>query len=325
MQPGSITRRQAAASILFAAAAPAFAQALPEGKPIRIVVIVAPGGSADYTARLLAEKLQQRLNRTVLVENKPGAGGNLATAYVSRAAPDGTTLLLTSNNHNVNPLLFREPGYDPKKDFAAVSQIVRGPCVLVVNPALPVKTLREYVELSKAKPHSMFFATYGTGSAAHIAGEMLKATAHADIEHVPYKGAGPAMNEVLAGNVPSAILSLFSVYKHIQAGKLRAIAVFSEHRSPGAPEIPTVSESGYTDANYDIWLGLFAPARTPPEIVKMLNREVRTIVSVPETAERLKMQGMAPTGETAEQFQAFLDKESVTVAKLIAAAGIAPQ
>jgi tripartite-type tricarboxylate transporter receptor subunit TctC len=325
MQSGLINRRQAIAPILLVAATPAFSQLLPSAKPIRIVVIVAPGGSADFTARLIAEKLQDRLKRTVIVENKPGAGGNLASALVARSAADGATLLLTSNNHNVNPLLFREPGYDPKTDFSPVSQIVRGPSVLVVNPEVPVKTLREYVEYSKAKPRSMFYATYGTGSAAHIAGELLKTASQADIEHVPYKGAGPALNEVLGGSVPSAILSLFSAANHIKAGKLRAIAIFSEHRWPGAPEIPTATESGYKDASYDIWLGLMAPKRTAPELVALLNREVRVVVSEPEVAERLKKQGMAPTGETAKQFESFLRNESATVAKLIAAAGITPQ
>ena len=320
-----ITRRRAIAPLLLATAGPALAQLLPDSKPIKIVVIVAPGGSADFTARLLAEKLQDRLNRTVIVENKPGAGGNLATAFVAKAPADGTTLLLTSNNHNVNSVLFRDPGYDPRRNFAAISQIVRGPSVLVVNPKVPVTTLREYIELSKAKPKSMFYATYGLGSAAHIAGELLKSSTHADIEHVPYKGAGPALTEVIGGSVPSGILSLFAASNHIKAGKLRAIAVFSEQRWPGAPEIPTVSESGCDDACYDIWLGLFAPAGTPSQLVTRLNREVRVVLSDPETAERLKKQGMAPTGETAEQFDAFLQKESVMVAKLIAEAGITPQ
>jgi tripartite-type tricarboxylate transporter receptor subunit TctC len=325
MHSSTMTRRGAVGALFAAAAVPALAQLPPSTKPIRIVVIVAPGGSADFTARLLAEKLQDRLKRTVIVENKPGAGGNLATAYVARAEADGNTLLLTSNNHNVNPLLFREPGYDPRKDFAAVSQIVRGPSVLVVNPSLPVHNMREFVEYAKSRPKGVFYGTYGAGSAAHIAGELLKTAAGINMEHVPYKGAGPALNEVLGGSVPAAILSLFSVHSHIVAGKLRPIAVFSQQRWAGAPDIPTVVEGGYKDASYDIWLGLFAPRATPPELVSFLNHEVRAIVSDPATAERLKKQGMAPTGETAEDFEKFLKVEAATVGRLITAAGISPQ
>jgi len=325
MPVAPMTRRRAVPAILLTASAPALAQQLPSAKPIKIVVIVAPGGSADFTARLIAEKLQGRLKRPVIVDNKPGAGGNIASSFVAHAEPDGSTLLLTSNNHNVNPLLFRHPGYNPTKDFAAVSQIVRGPSVLVVNPKLPVQDLREFIELVKSKPRSMFYGTYGAGSAAHIAGELLNSTAGIDMEHVPYKGAAPALNEVLAGSVPTAILSLFSAQRHIEAGQLRAIALFSRQRWPGAPEIPTVAESGFTDASYDIWLGLFAPARTSTDLVQSLNREIRSIVSEPEAAERLKKQGMAPTGETAEDFERFLKAEAITVSKLIKAAGIIPQ
>jgi tripartite-type tricarboxylate transporter receptor subunit TctC len=324
MNFAKLNRRQVIAPILAAAASSAMGQMVSDKKPIKIIVITAPGGSADATARLLAEKLQTRLNRTVIVENKTGAGGNLASSFVAKAPPDGTTLLLTSNNHNVNPYLFREAGYTAK-DFVAVSQIVRGPCVLVVNPKMPITTVKEYVEYAKAKPRSMFYATYGTGGAAHLAGEMFKHATGADIEHVPYKGAGPALTEVIGGSVPSGILSLYSASGHIKSGRLRALAVFSEHRWPGAPEIPTVAESGYKEAVYDIWLGLFAPRGTSADWVKRMNREVRVIVSEPETAEKIKQQGMAPTGETAEQFEAFLRTEAVGVAKIVTAAGIVPQ
>lgn len=324
MSIAKFNRRQVMAPILLTAVSSAMGQLMPEGKAIKIIVITAPGGSADATARLLADKLQERLKRNVIVENKPGAGGNLASSFVAKSAADGATLLLTSNNHNVNPYLFREAGYSAK-DFVPVAQIVRGPCVLVVNPKVPVRTVKEYVELAKAKPRSMFYATYGTGSAAHLAGEMLKNATGADLEHVPYKGAAPALTEVIGGSVPSGIMSLYSASGHIKSGRLRALAVFSDHRWPGAPEIPTVAESGYPAAVYDIWLGLFAPRGTPADLVKRLNREVRVIVSEAETAERIKQQGMAPTGETAEQFDAFLRAEAVGVAKLVTAAGIVPQ
>jgi tripartite-type tricarboxylate transporter receptor subunit TctC len=198
-------RNFAAAALTLALGIPFASHAQqPVDKPLRMVVIVAPGGSADFFARMLAEKLQASLKRTVIVENKPGAGGNLATSLVAASDADGTTLLFTSNNHTINPHIYKQPGYSPERDFMPVAQVSRGPAVLVVHPSLPVTNLKEYIEYSRKT--QMFYATYGGGSAAHLAGELLKTTANLTIQHVPYKGAGPALNEVLSGQVPSAIL-----------------------------------------------------------------------------------------------------------------------
>lgn len=299
--------------------AAASAEGLPEGKPVRIVVITAPGGSADATARLLAERLRPRLKRTVIVENRPGAGGNLATAEVARSAADGTSILLTSNNHNVNPLIFKQAGYETK-DLVPLALLARGPCVLVVHPSLAARSLAQYIEISK-KEH-VFYGTYGTGGAAHLAGELLKTATGAGLEHVPYKGAGPALTDTVAGQVPSAVLSLFSAYPQIKAGKLRAIAVFSSSRSPSAPDIPTAIESGAPGVTYDIYLGLFLPKGTPQDLVRMLNRQVRAVLAEPDVAERLKQQGMTPADATPEDFAAYLKQDDAIVSRLVKASGI---
>jgi len=287
----------------------------PTDKPLRMVVIVAPGGSADFFARMLAEKLQASLKRTVIVENRPGAGGNLATSLVARSEADGTTLLFTSNNHNINPHIYKQPGYSHDRDFTPVAQVSRGPAVLVVHPSVPVTNLKEYVEHSRKTP--MFYATYGGGSAAHLAGELLKSAANMNIEHVPYKGAGPALNEVLGGQVPSAILSLFATSPHIKAGKLRPIAVFSKERSPAFPDVPTVAESGYPDVVYDIWLGIMAPKGTPASVVAALNREIRSVLTDAGNSSKVRDQAMLPVDEAPEAFGAFLKTEAELVERII--------
>lgn len=319
-------RRQLLASaLLMGCGATALADGPPSGRTIRITVITAPGGSADFTARLIAEKMQNHWKRTVIVENRVGAGGNLASEFVAKAEPDGTMLLLTSNNHNINPYLYKETGYVAQRDFAAVAQVARGPSVLVVHPKLPVRTLAEFVDYSRKHPRSVFYATYGRGSAAQLAGEMLKAASGADMDHIPYKGAGPAMTDVLGGQVPAAILSLFSVSSHIRSGGLRPISVFSKTRSTAFPDIPTAVESGYPDVNYDIWLGILAPKATPPATVEALNREIRAILTEKDAFDKLQGLGMTPVNEPAADFERFLASEVGTIRDIVAHSRIEPE
>lgn len=311
-----------AGAVLLGLSASLHAEGPPAGKTIRIQVITSPGGSADFAARLIAEKLQTRLKRSVIVENRVGAGGNLATEFVARSEPDGSTLLLTSNNHNINPYLYKDTGYVAQRDFAAVAQVSRGPSVLVVNPKVPVKTIGEFVAYGKSHPKTLFYATYGRGSAAQLAGEMLKAASGLDMEHVAYKGAAPAMTDVMGGQVPSGILSLFSVSGHIRSGALRPIAVFSRERSAAFPDVPTVAESGYPTVNYDIWLGILAPKATPAATVQMFNREIRAILTEKDAAEKLQGLSMAPIDEAPTAFEAFLKTEMTTIQEIVATARI---
>ncbi|VTU16817.1 Argininosuccinate lyase [Variovorax sp. SRS16] len=311
-----------AGAVLLGLCAGLHAQELPAGKTIRIEVITSPGGSADFAARLIAEKLQTRLKRSVIVENRVGAGGNLATEFVAKAEPDGSTLLLTSNNHNINPYLYKDTGYVAQRDFAAVAQVSRGPSVLVVNPKLPVRTLAEFVAYGKAHPKTLFYATYGRGSAAQLAGEMLKAASGVDMDHVAYKGAAPAMTDVMGGQVPAGILSLFSVSAHIKSGALRPIAVFSRERSAAFPDVPTAVESGYPSVSYDIWLGILAPKATPAATVQMLNREIRSILTQKDASEKLQGLAMTPVDEPPAAFESFLKSETATIQDIVTRARI---
>jgi tripartite-type tricarboxylate transporter receptor subunit TctC len=233
-----------AALALLAPLGPAHGQGFPS-KPIRFIVIVAPGGGLDATARHLATRLSSRLAQPVLVENKVGAGGNIATQYVAKAPPDGYTLLLTSNGHVLNPLIYSEPGYDPQKDFAPVMEITEGPVVIVTQSSSPYRTLQDVVTAARASPGALSYAHGGLGLPPHIAMEMFKQAANVDITNIAYKGAGPAVTDTLGGHVPLAILSLAGATPHIEAGRLRALATSGAKRWPTLPNVPTLVELGY--------------------------------------------------------------------------------
>jgi len=299
--------------------APAVAQ---DSRPIRIIVITAPGGSADFMARLISERVGTKLARPIIVENKPGAGGNIASAFVAKSPPDGTTLLMTSNNHTINPQIFQSAGYDALKDFVPVIQLTRGPIVLAVGPNNPAANLSDFAAQARKDPLLGSYGTYGVGGAAHLVGEMLRDASSSDLRHVPYRGAGPAIADAIGGQVPSVIVSLASATPQLKAGKLRALAVASAHRWPANPDVPTFAESGYRDVVYDVWLGLLAPAGTDPALIATFNREIAAMVNTSDAKELLAKQGMEPVAGSPADFGKFLVQESALTGAIIKRNGI---
>jgi tripartite-type tricarboxylate transporter receptor subunit TctC len=286
-------------SILVAAAlalslTPAIVAQAQQGYPsklIKIIVPTAPGGGNDAMARIVASKLQDRWKSPVIVENKAGANGAIASEYVARAAPDGYTILFGYiATHGINPGLSKVP-YDPIKDFEPIAEIAEAQGVLVVNPKVEAKTVKELIALAKAKPGTMSYASAGNGTAPHIAGELFKQKAGVDIIHVPYKGSGPAMTDTLAGTTQIMFPSLVAAAGHIKSGKLRALAVTGSKRSPLFKDLPTIAEAGVAGFEITQWYGFFAPAKTPKDIVDKLNKEIVAIMKEPDVAKKFAEQG----------------------------------
>jgi len=295
-------------AILAAAGFPqAFGQAYP-GKPVRIIVPNATGGLADICARLVAAKLAEAFGQQFLVENRPGAGGTLGTAAAARAAPDGTTLLAVFDSHATNLHLFRNLPYDTLADLAPISLLVRGPLVLVVHPGLGPNTVAELVKLAKSRPGAINFATVGPGSPARLLMELLKAEAGIDVTMVAYKGAGLALGDLVGGQVDAMFATVPSMRSHYRAGRLRALAITSEHRSSIAPGVPAISEF-YPGFVAEAWVALLAPARTPPEIVARINAEVSRILAQPEMKDRFSDQGLETVGGTPSQVDRWIRAE----------------
>jgi tripartite-type tricarboxylate transporter receptor subunit TctC len=289
-------------------------------KPIRIMVIVAPGGSADAVARLLAENLTARLGQSVIVENRPGAGGNIATQTVARAAADGYTLLLTANNHTINPSLFANAGYSIK-DFVPVAQLMEGPSVFAVPADSPFQTLQDVLEEARKKPGQVSYGSAGVGIPSHIAGETLEKAAGVDLSHVPYRGSGPSLVDAIAGHLPLVCASLVAAMPHIESGKLRALAVTSLTRWPSTPGIPAASESlpGY---QHMTWLGLFAPREVPEEVVIRLNREVNAVLAQDEVRERVRHLGGEVMQKSPGEFATMIEKDFDESSQLVKEAGL---
>jgi len=307
---------QSAAAVAAVAAWPASAQQKYPSKPIKFVVPFAAGGGGDVVARMLAQRLSERLNVSIVVENKVGAGGNIATQYVAKSPPDGYTLLLTSNGHTLNPLIYSAPGYEPK-DFAPVMEITEGPVVIVTQPNSPYKTLKDVVDAARAKPGALSYAHGGLGLPPHIAMEMFKQAANIEIANIAYKGAGPAVTDTLGGHVPLAILSLAGATPHIEAGRLRALASSGAARWPTLPNVPTIAELGYSDVVYLNWQGIFAPAGTPPEIVARLQKEVSAVLAESEVKEFLIGIGAAPVDSNPTTFDAMLKADYLANQKIV--------
>jgi tripartite-type tricarboxylate transporter receptor subunit TctC len=305
----------------------AFAQsgAYPD-RPIKVVVPFPPGGSADIMGRMVAEGLKTAFGQTSVVENKPGAGANIGTEYVARQAPDGYTLLLQSNNHVSNPSFFLKLPYDPVKDFEPISLVGTVPMVLTVNVITPVSTLPEFLAMARAKPGSVTFGSAGIGTPHHLAAELLMAMTGIEMLHVPYKGAAQLVPALLAGDVTCAIWPVNSVYPHIKAGKLRAIAVSAATRSSVLPDIPTIAEAGPLPGySLDLWLGVLAPAGTPRAIVDRLNAEINRTIRDPQTREKLNAIGIEPVGTTPERFAEIIRLDLVKYAKIAKDAKIKPE
>lgn len=290
-------------------------------RPIKIVVIVAPGGSGDIMARTVAEGLTARLGQPVVVENKPGAGGNLATQAVARAPADGYTLLLSANNHPLNPLLFANPGYSID-DLIPVAELMEGPSVISVPAASKFQTLADLLKAAREKPNTIAYGSAGIGLPSHIAVEMLQRAADVKLVHVAYRGSGPSIADAVGNQVPSVASTLVAAQPNIEGGKLRALAVTSAKRWPSAPHIPAASESGLPNYEHMTWLGLFAPKGTPAPVVTRLNTEIRALLASDSMRERVAKLGGVSTQKTVAEFDAMVKKEYVSAAKLVREANL---
>ena len=303
-------------------AAPALAQAWPS-KPITYVVPFPAGGTTDILARILGQKLGAALGTTIVVENKPGAGGNVGSEFVSRAAPDGYTIMGgTISSHSINVSLYPKLPYDPVTSFAPITLIGTNPNVLVVNAASPYKSVQEITAALKAKPGSLSYASAGNGTSQHLSAELYKFMAGIDMVHIPYKGSGPAITDVMGGQVPMMFDTSVVAGPHIESGKLRALAVTSAKRAASMPNVPTMAESGVPGYDVVSWQAVFAPAGTPRPIVDRLHTEIAKILKEPEVQERLAKLGLDPSGMTPAELSAFQKAEIEKWAKVIKAANI---
>ena len=318
-------RRLAALAVLAAAALPAFGQAWP-AKPVRVVVPYPPGGPVDISARLLAPRLQATLGQPFLVENKPGAGGNIGADFVAKSAPDGYTIGMGAiATHAINPALMASVPYDPIRDFRHLALVVQVPNVLVMNTELPVRSVAELVAYAKARPGKLDFASGSTGSTGHLAGELFKQMTGTFMVHIPYKGAPPAVADLLAGRVHLMFDNLASALPNVRAGKLRALAVTTLKRSASLPELPTLDESGLKGFDMTTWWGLMGPAGMSADVVQRLSAEILAAMDAPEVRERLRAMGMEGSAvRTPEQFTAFVDAERRLYAKLVKQSGAKP-
>jgi tripartite-type tricarboxylate transporter receptor subunit TctC len=290
-------------------------------KPVRMIVPYPPGGPTDILGRIVAQNLSERLGQQVVVENKPGASGMIGADLVAKAPPDGYTLLANASIHVINPSLYKNATYDALKDFAPVSLIAEVPLVLVVAPGLEVKSVKELIALAKSKSGKLNFASSGNAAAPHLAGEAFKIAAGVDMQHVPYKGSGPALTDLMGGQVQLMFDSLPSSISHVKSGKLRAIAVTTAKRSSALPSVPTIAESGVPGFDISTWYGIWAPAGTPTEIVSKLSGEIAKIVKLADVRERLGGLGAEPAGNSPDEFAAYCRSELAKWAKIVKASG----
>ncbi len=300
----------------------ALAQDYPS-RPIRFIVPFPPGGGNDVMARIIGQKFTDAFAQQVVVDNRGGAGGNIGTEIAARAAPDGYTLFLGGvGSHGTNPGLQSKLPYDPVKDFAPVSQIASAALVVAANPGLPAKSVGELVKYAQSRPGQINYASSGTGSIAHLSVELFNSMAKIKLQHVPYKGTGPALTDLLGGQVQLLFNSALSMLPQIRTNRVRALAVTSAARIAPLPEVPTIAESGVPGYDATSWYGLLAPARTPRAIIDKLNAEVVKAVRAPELRDRLHNEGAMAVGNTPEQFAAFIQRELARWAKVIKEAGI---
>jgi tripartite-type tricarboxylate transporter receptor subunit TctC len=318
----SIAAASALAASLLASvfAGPAAAQAYPS-RTVKIVVPYAPGGTNDIVARLLAQRLGDRLGQPFIVENKPGASGNLGAEQVARAPADGYTLVLVTMGHSIAPSLYKGIRYDIRNDLAPVSELTSGPVLVMVNPALGVNTIAELVALAKAKPGTLNFSSAGNGSSTHLATEYLSAQTGIKMTHIPFGGSAPAMADVMAGNSQLVMDLMFSAMPQVKGGKLKAIAQTGAKRSPAMPDLPTVAEAGVPGFDVVVWNGLMAPAGTPKEVIAKLNQELKRELDSPELKERLLAQGFEPAWSTPEAFGQKIAADIARWSKVVQASG----
>jgi tripartite-type tricarboxylate transporter receptor subunit TctC len=308
--------------LLCALAIPPQAQSYPS-KPVRMIVPYPPGGGNDTFGRLFAAKLGERTGQPFVVENRPGAGTMIGTEAAAKSAPDGYTILLSSiATHALSPNLYSRVPYDPLKDFAPITLLGIAPTVLVINQDLPAKSLQELISLAKSKPGALAYASGGNGTPPHINAEVFKAVAGVDLLHVAYKGGGPALTDLMAGRVHVMLDTAASAMPHVRGGKLRALALSAPKRSAEYPDLPTFGEAGLPQYDTNAWYSMHAPAGTPADIVRRLNRELVAILKDPDILARFKQLSTEPVGNSPEEFGAFVKAELDKYARVIKAAGI---
>jgi tripartite-type tricarboxylate transporter receptor subunit TctC len=321
---GGTMRLLIVAAALALAATTARADTWPE-KPVHIIVAFTPGSATDVIARSVANELSAKLGQPVIIENRPGAGGTIAAAQVTKAAPDGYTLLVNSSGHTVNPWIYEKLPYDTAKDLMGVTVLARQPNVLVVSPDKGWRTVADLVKQAKAQPGKMSFASAGVGSATHMNGEKFKVAAKIDVLHVPYKGTPEALNDVMGGRVDYFFSPVVSALSIVNDKRLMALAVGSPTRASVLPNVPTTEEAGYKGSAYNYWAGVFAPARTPPAAIERLNKELIAVLALPEVKERLAKIGADPSPTTPKEFDELVVRELVENGELVKAAGIKAQ
>jgi tripartite-type tricarboxylate transporter receptor subunit TctC len=286
------------------------------------VVPYPAGGPLDAVARLLGQKVSESVKQPVIVDNKPGAGGNIGADAVAKSSPDGYTILMGAvATHAINPSLYAHMPYDAARDFAPVTQLASTPNVLVVNPSLPVASVGEFIAYARANPGKLNFGSGSTGSAGHLAGELFKAMGGVEMTHIPYKGAAPAMNDLIGGRIQLMFDNLASSLAQVRAGRIKALAVTTAKRSALAPELPTVAESGLPGFDISTWFGVFVPAGTPPEAIARLHDEFTRALAAPEVREKVLNLGAEPVGSTPAEFGAFIRAEAAKYARVIKASG----
>lgn len=307
---------------LAAAGNAALAQDHFPSRPIRVVVPYTAGGVSDTVTRLVTQKLSERLKNPIVIENLPGANGQIGSQAVARAAPDGYTLLVVVAGHVVNPSLYPKMGFSPLTDLTGVSQFGHIPLLMVSSAALPPKNLSEFVGWAKANPDKASFASSGTGSGAHLAGELFGETARVKLTHIPYKGMAPALTDMFSGQVAMAFDSVQTMMPQVKAGKLRALAITSEKRWPSSPDVPTMAELGYPNLTGGSWIGLLAPAKVPAPVIAKLSAELQSVIDSPEVHAKLIEYGIDPVGGTPAQFNGFMQGEAKRWAQVIKQANI---
>jgi tripartite-type tricarboxylate transporter receptor subunit TctC len=314
------------AAFVFAQADATRAQANYPNRPIQLVVTVPPGGAADIIARIIGSKLSDALGQPVVINNRGGAGGTTAAAQVAKSDPDGYTLLLnTIATHGIGPHIYPNLPYDPVKDFSPVILIAKLPLIMAVNAELPARTVRDVIALAKAKPGELTFSSSGSGGAPHLAGEMFKSLTGTELQHIPYRGSGPAVIDLIAGRITMMFDATPSLLPNITAGKLRPIAAASPQRHRLLPDVPSFAELGYPGMDIALWYGVVAPGGTPAPIVQRLNAELAKIVDMPDVRKNLTEQGADLQGGTPEDFGAFMRNESARWSVVVTQAGIKPE
>jgi tripartite-type tricarboxylate transporter receptor subunit TctC len=309
---------------LGALSAPAAAQDYPT-KPIKFVVPYPPGGGTDVVARIVNEPLATALGQPIIIDNRGGAAGNLGTDIVAKAPADGYTILFTLSSHTINPKLYEKLPFDVERDFVPVSLVALIPQIVVVNPSVPITSVKELIAYAKANPGKLNYASVGIGSPAHVAGELFKLKTGVDMVHVPYKGGGPAITDTIGGQVQLAIVSMPAALQHVKSGRLRAIAVTRAKRSASAPDVPTIAEAGVPDYAVESWYGALAPARTPPAIVAKLNAAFVKVLENPQVNERLFAQGAEAASTSQAEFDRIIKEELAKWELVIKTAGIKPE